>query len=216
MRFTVIGCGRMGAGLAEMLSERAHRICVVDRDSGAFQLLGAWFRGDHIEGSALDRDILLKSGIDRIDGLAVVTGSDEINAVVGRMAREVFQVPKVVVRLVDPAKGEIYRRLGLEVVTPHVWEVRRVAEMLVFSQLDTVTSLGNGEVVIAEAEIPGVMMGRRVKDLTMSGEVQPVAILRKGRAFIPGPDTLLQSGDRVRLAVTPRSMERLEAMFSAG
>lgn len=216
MRFTIIGCGRMGAGLAEMISERGHRLCVVDRDSGAFQLLGTWFRGERVVGTAMDRDILLKSGINRIDGLAVVTGSDEINAVVGRMAREVFQVPKVVVRMVDPGKGEIYRRLGLEVITPHVWEVRRVAEMLVFSQLDTVTSLGNGEVVIAEAEIPGVMVGRRVKDLTTSGEVQPVAILRKGRAFIPGPDTLLQGGDRLRLAVTPRSMERLEGMFSAG
>jgi trk system potassium uptake protein TrkA len=206
----------MGAGLAELLSERGHRLCMVDRSPGAFQLLGTWFRGERIEGTAMDRDILVKSGIERVDGLAVVTGSDETNAVVARIAREVFRVPKVVVRLYDSVKGEIYRRLGLQVITPHVWEVRRVAEMLAFSQLDSVTSLGNGEVVIIDAEVPGVMVGRRIRDFTMPGEVQPFAVLRKGSAFIPGPETTLRSGDRVRLAVTPGAMQRLEAMFSAG
>jgi len=156
------------------------------------------------------------SGIEHADGLAVVTGSDETNVVVARVAREVYRVPKVVVRLYDPRKGEIYRRMGLQVVTPHVWEVRRAVEMLSFSQLDTVTSLGNGEVVITEAEVVGVMVGRRVLDLTIPGEAQPIAVLRKNRVFIPEPATTLQSGDRVQLAVALRAMERVEAMFSVG
>ena len=81
-------------------------------------------------GVGFDRDVLLEAGIQKADGLAAVTPSDEINVVAGRMAQQIFRVPRVVARVYDPRKAEIYRRLGLQTVSPVVWGVNRVAELL--------------------------------------------------------------------------------------
>src|SRR5512147_1453935 len=104
MRFIVIGCGRWGAGLARTLLERGHNPSVVDVDPAAFDRLGDGFAGGRIVGSGLDRDVLVRAGIERASGLAAVTFSDEINVAVARAAREMFRVPKVVARLYDPQK----------------------------------------------------------------------------------------------------------------
>jgi trk system potassium uptake protein TrkA len=212
MKILVIGCGRLGAGLAKTLELRRHAVTVVDRDPAAFEALGA-FKGETVEGSGIDREALLKAGIERADGLAAVTSSDEINVVAGRLAVQVFRVPRVVARLYDPRKAEIYRRLGLQTLTPVAWGIHRIAELLCHSRLDILHSLGSGEVDIVEAEVPPLLVGRTTSEVTVAGEIHVVTVSRGGRTFLPAPGTVFHKGDLLHLAVLGSSADRLKSLL---
>jgi len=212
MRIIVIGCGRMGSGLAETLNLRGHAVTVVDKDRDAFKHLGPTFKGQTVVGMGFDREVLLRAGIQRADGLAAVTASDEANVLAARIASQVFRVPRVVARLYDPRKAEIYRRLGLQTISPITWGINRVAELLCYSPLDTVLSLEGG-VDIVEVEVPHLLVGRTVRELAIPGEVQVVTISRGDKAFLPMPGTVFQEGDRVHLAVLTASTDRLRTML---
>jgi trk system potassium uptake protein len=214
MRFIIIGCGRMGAGLARVLGSRGHAITVVDKDPSTAERLDASFGGRTVMGSAFDREVLLKAGIERADGLAAVTNSDETNVVVARLSRLVFQVPKVVSRLYDPRKVEVYRKLGVQIVAPVTWAVNRFADLLSYSQIDTVLSLGNGEVEIVDVAVPPLLEGRGISALSLPGEVQVIAVCRGGKAFLPTPETVFQKDDSVQLALLTVCVERLRAMLA--
>lgn len=203
----------MGTGLAQTLSLRGHAVTVVDSDPEAFDRLGPGFPGQTIAGTAFDQGILLQAGIQRGDGLAAITGSDETNVVIARIAHQVFRVPRVVARLHDPRKAEIYRRLGLQTVSPISWGVNRVAELLCYSPLDVISSLGYSAVDIVEAEIPHLLAGRAVNELTIPGQIQVVAISRGNRTFMPTLGTLFQEGDLVHLAVLAASIDRLKVLL---
>jgi trk system potassium uptake protein TrkA len=212
MKILIVGCGRLGVGLAKTLELRRHAVTVVDKDPAAFGGLGA-FKGQTVEGSGIDREALLRAGIERADGLAAVTASDEVNVVVGRLAVHVFRVPRVVARLYDPRKAEIYRRLGLQTITPVAWGIHRLAELLCYSRLDTLHSLGSGEVDLVEAEVPSLLVGRTTSEVVVPGEIQVVAISRGGRTFLPLPGAVFHKGDLVHLAVIGTSADRLKAIL---
>jgi trk system potassium uptake protein TrkA len=214
MRLIIVGCGRWGAGLAVALSRRGHEVTVVDCDPAALSAVGAAFKCRTIAGDALDRGVLLEAGIERADGLAAVTASDEINAAVARVASLLFQVPKVVARLHDPRQVETYRRLGVQVVAPVAWGINRFAELLCFSQLDTVLSLGDGEVDIVEVETPPLLVDRPVTELGLMGEAQVIAITRRSQTFLPMPGASFQAGDRIHLITLASSAERLKALLA--
>lgn len=215
MRFIVTGCGRTGAGLARVLDAAGHTVAVVDVDESAFERLGPAFRGTRLHGVGFDRDVLEQAGIRHVDGLAAVTGNDEANAVVARLASRVFHVPRCVARLYDPRRAEIYRRLGIQVIAPVDWSIHRTADLLTFAQASVVVSLGSGQVDIVDAEAPHLLDGRAVAEVSAAGEVLPVAISRAGRTFIPTPATTLQAGDILHLAVVSASRARLESILGA-
>lgn len=214
MRMIIIGCGRMGAGLAGLLGSRGHAVTVVDRDGGAMARLDPSFQGRTIVGTGFDREVLLAAGIERADGLAAVTDSDDTNVVVSRLGRQVFRVPRVVARLYDPRKIEVYRRLGVQVVDPGSWAFNRFADLLSYSQLDTILSLGSGEVEIVEMDVPLLLAGRKVSAITVPGEVHIVALSRKGRVFLPTSETVFRKDDSMHIALLTASAERLKAMLA--
>jgi trk system potassium uptake protein TrkA len=214
MKIIVIGCGRMGSGLAQALNLRGHAVTVVDNDPTAFERLGPAFKGRTVAGVGFDRDVLLQAGIERADGLAAVTSSDEANVVAARLASQVFRVPRVVARLYDPSKAEIYRRLGLQTIAPVAWGVQQIADLLCFSPLETVLSLGAGGVDIVQAEVPPLLFGRTVSELTVPDEIQVVAVSRGGTTFLPTLGTVFQEGDLVHLAVLAASTDRLMALLA--
>ncbi|MGA9351830.1 MAG: NAD-binding protein [Anaerolineae bacterium] len=213
MRIIIIGCGRMGAGLAQTLNLNGHSVTVVDKDPVAFERLGPAFKGQTVVGVGFDRDVLLQAGIERADGLAAVTDSDEANVVSARLASQVFRVPRVVARLYDTRQAEIYRRLGLQTIAPVTWGIHQIADLLCYSPLDTVLSLGSGEVDLVKTEIPPLLAGRTVNELTVPGEIQVVAISRGGTTFLPTLGTVFQNGDLVHLVVLAASADRLRALL---
>ena len=213
MKTIVVGCGRWGAGLAEALGQRGHAVTVVDRDALAFDRLGPWFRGETVVGSGTSREVLLQAGVERADGLAAVTASDETNVVIARAAGRLFRVPRVVARLYDPRKAEVYRRLGLPTVAPVGWGIHRIVEALAYSELHPAASLGSGEVEILESEVPPLLVGRTVNELTVLGEIHVTALTREGRTSLPGLGTVFRPGDVVHVAAMSASVERLKALL---
>jgi trk system potassium uptake protein TrkA len=213
MKFIIIGCGRVGVGLARTLSQRGHAVTVVDKDPLAVTGVSSAFKGQPMIGSGFDRDVLLQAGIERTDGLAAVTGSDEANAVIARLARQVFRVPRAIARLYDPRKAEVYRHLGLQTINPVTWGIHRIAELLCYARLQPLVSLGSGDVDLVEMEIPLLLAGRTVHEVTIPGEVHITAISRGGKTFLPTLGTTFQEGDLLHIAVLATSANRLAALF---
>lgn len=216
MQFIIIGCGGVGAGLAQSLSQRGHVVTVVDQEPSALARLGAGFQGHTVAGRSFDRAVLLHAGIGRTDGLAAVTGSDATNLVTARLARHVFHVPRVVARLYEPRKAEVYRQLGVQTITPRAWGIQRMAEILCYSQLHTTLSLGSGEVDLIEVELPNLLVGRTVHEVTLAGEMQVAAISRGGSTFLPTLGTVFQAEDVLHLVVLATAAERLQTLFGYG
>lgn len=213
MKIIIVGCGRHGSGLARSLSRIGHTITVIDRDSLSFELLGPSFKGQTITGVGFDRDVLLRAKIGETDALAAVTASDEANAVIARVARQVFRVPKVVARLYDGRKAEIYNRLGLQTIDPTSWGINRVADLLLYSPLGTVLSLGSGDVDLVEIEVPILLVGRKVKELSIPGEIQVIALSRNNKTFLPGLGSEFQERDLIHIAVAAGSIDRLKYLL---
>lgn len=213
MRFIVVGCGRHGAGLAQLLSMRGHSVTVVDSDANAFVRLASDGKVQTVTGVGFDRAVLLAAGIERADGLAAVTGSDEVNIVVARTARQRFHTPRVVARLYDPRKADIYRRLGIQIIAPVAWGVNRLADLLVYSEFDVQLSLGGGEVEIVEVSAPPLLEGRSLSALSIPGECSVIAIRRGAQTFLPDTGARFRHGDVIYLAMHARSVGRLHEML---
>lgn len=202
MNILVVGYGRVGARLTATLACRGESVTVVDLLQGALDRLEQQ-QVTAVAGDGCDRSVLERAGIERADGLAGVTGSDEVNAVVARLAVTMFRVPRVVARLYDPAKAEIYRRLGIHTIAPVTWGADRLAELLTHSELSPVASLGTGQVEVVDATVPMLLDGRPAGELNIPGEAQVVAITRGGTTFLTGgAATGLEAGDVAHIAVT--------------
>lgn len=213
MKVIIIGCGRVGAWLAQTMNQRGHSVTAVDRDPAAFERLGPAFKGRTVNGVGFDRDVLIEAGIERCDALAAVTASDEVNVVTARLAKMVFKVPRVAARVYEPRKADIYRRLGLLTISPVILGAVRMAELLSFSDLTPTYEVGSGEVDMVDVEIPPALAGRNLASMTVPGEVHVVAISRSGKTFLPHPGAVFQEGDRVHLAVATLYADRLRALL---
>ena len=213
MKILIIGCGRVGAGLAKTLMGCGHSVTIIDKDPLAFEKLGDKFKGQAILGIGFDREVLLKAGIDRADGVAAVSASDEANVVASRIARDFFHVPRVIARLYDVRQAEIYKRLGIQTIAPTGWGINRIADLLLYSPLDTVLSLGSGDVELVEAELPELLVGKPVRELILAGEIHVVSITRANKTFLPTLGTIFRKEDLLHLAVLTTSTNRLKELL---
>jgi trk system potassium uptake protein TrkA len=213
MKVIVVGCGRMGAELALALAREGRQVTVVDRDRRAFERLGAGFAGATVEGVGFDRDVLLRAGVEHSDALAALTSGDNANIVTARIARTIFRVPKVVARVYDPRRAEVYARLGLQTVSTTAWGASRVQQLLVHAELNVIRSIGTGELSIVEHEVPSHWVGRDVGSVSVPGAISVTAILRRQAALLPARETVFQQGDQAVIAVMAHAHRRLEHLL---
>lgn len=214
MKYVVVGCGRVGAELANRLSTAGHEVCVVDQQGAAFHNLSPDFRGRTIEGEVLNQQVLRRAGIETADGVAAVTNSDSLNAVIAHAARALFNREHVVARNYDPRRRPLFEAFGLQVISSTSWGAQRVEELLYHGEIRTVFSAGNGEVEVYELTIPAAWAGRKLGDLTREG-VCGVAHTRAGRAVLPDPEALLEPGDVIDVSATLEGIEWLRARLAA-
>jgi trk system potassium uptake protein TrkA len=212
MRIVIVGCGRVGAGLAGALALDGHELTVIDDEPAAFERLPSGFGGRILAGVGFDRSVLEDAGIERADALAAVTGSDEANSVVARMATTRFRVPRVVARMYDPRQADLYRRLGVLTISPVGWGISRLSELLTARDTASVLSLGGGQVDVVQVMATAVLEGRPCGEIEVPGEIQVAAITRGARTFIPDPGTVLNAGDTVFAVVAAGAVGRLEAL----
>lgn len=217
MNFFVIGCGRVGSELAFRLYKNGHTVVVIDINREALNSLPPEFRGRIIEGDVLAEQMLDRAGITEADGLATVTNSDTLNAVVGHMARTLYNVPVIVTRNYDPAMLPVLEAFGCNIVSSTSWGAQRIQELMVDPSFRTVFSAGNGEVEIYETLIPSTWNGKLLGDLLRSNlDCLPVAITRAGRALLPDTETTLQTGDMLNVSATFAGIKALRSLMDAG
>lgn len=210
-----MGCGRLGSELANTLWLDNHEVTVVDQDPEAFRRLAKTFKGKQVVGHAMNQETLLEADIENADGFVATTGDDSLNIVTARIAREHYFVPRVVSRIYDPVRANIYRRLGVGTISTTTWAVSKIQTLLFHRALDTQLSFGSGEVELIRVAIPSGLFGRTVDNITIPGELHVVVITRHGRSFIPTLGTVFESGDVARIAATRVGADRLEEFITA-
>jgi trk system potassium uptake protein len=213
MKVIIMGCGRVGEQLGWLMSDEGHAVAVIDYDPAALARLGVNFRGQKVTGIGFDRDVLVEAGIEQADAFAATSASDNANVVAARIARNIFHVPRVVARLYDPRRAEIYQRLGLLTISSTTWGAKRIRELLTHSDVDPVLTFGNGDVNLLTIETPALLTGKMVKHVSIPGEIQVIAISRQGQAFIPLLGTEFQPGDTIHLAILASSMDRYKVLL---
>ena len=214
MNAIVIGCGRVGAELADRLYKNGHQVTVVDRAQDAFKNLPTDFRGRTLEGDVLSEAVLHRAGISTAHALAAVTNSDSLNGVIGRVARLVYNVPHVAVRNYDPRWHTLIQAFGLQIVSSSSWGAQRLEELLEGGAVHPLVSAGNGEVEICDLTVPPSWAGRTVQDLAAIGPGIVAAITRAGRGLLPTPDMTLETGDLVHISTTPQGMSALRQQIT--
>jgi len=126
MNVIIMGCGRVGAQLAGMLDAEGHKVTIMDVEPYSFRKLPPTFNGLAMVGNGLEEDSLKKAGIEKADVFVTVTQGDNRNVMACQIAKHIYQVPKVVSRIYDPIREEMYHNLGIESVSP----TKVVAELL--------------------------------------------------------------------------------------
>jgi trk system potassium uptake protein TrkA len=115
-----MGCGRVGAQLASLLDADGHQITVLDIDAHSFRRLPPSFGGTALVGDGTDEEMLKKAGIAEADAFVAVTEGDNRNVMGAQIAKKIFNVPRVICRIYDPLRKDVYEALGLEAVSPTV------------------------------------------------------------------------------------------------
>jgi trk system potassium uptake protein len=211
----VVGCGRVGSGLAATLENQGHSVAVIDRRVQSFRRLPDGFGGKKVVGVGFDRVRLEEAGIADAGALAAVTNGDNSNIVVARVAREAFQIDRVVARIYDARRAAIYERLGIPTVATVQWTTERVLRRIVPETSQGVEWIDpSAKVCLVERMVPAHWAGRPLFDLELEGVARIAGLTRLGQASVPTPALIAQEGDVVFASVSGDRIEELDEHFN--
>jgi len=201
VHIVIMGCGRVGAALAAELDAMGHSVAVVDRTVDSFRRLGPSFSGTTITGVGFDRDTLQRAGIESAHAFAAVSSGDNSNIIAARVARETYNVEKVVARIYDPKRAEIYERLGIPTVATVAWSTGQMLRRLLPQELNEEWRDPSGTVALAQCEVNPGWIGTRIRDVGRRTDTRIAFLTRYGEGLLPQPETVLQEGDLLHVIV---------------
>lgn len=201
----VIGCGRVGSQLANMLSDNGSNVCVVDRSADAFANLGRNFNGSTIQGVGFDEDVLMRAGVEECDVLAAVTQFDNANLMCAEVASRLYDVPHVIARLYNPDHERAYMQLGIDYVCGTSLVAEDVFSKIVSGHGSHIETFGEFEVLRFSLDLSWRDNQKtiRVSEMERDHEVRIVAFERAdgSASSIPTGDSILYNGDTVMACV---------------
>jgi trk system potassium uptake protein TrkA len=197
----IMGCGRVGSTLAASLEARGHSVAVIDQNPDAFRRLGPDFQGLTVTGIGFDRDVLIQAGIERADAFAAVSSGDNSNIISARLARETFGVQRVVARIYDPKRAEVYERLGIPTVATVRWTADRMLRHLVPEGHVEVWRDPTSTISMIEVPLQAGWIGRPVKALEEATGARVAYLMRFGIGTLPTASAALQDGDQIFMLV---------------
>jgi trk system potassium uptake protein TrkA len=215
VHFVIMGCGRTGSTLAQMVEDRGHTVAVVDQSPDAFRRLGPAFEGRHVVGLGFDRDTLAEAGIEDAYAFAAVSSGDNSNILSARVARETFGVQNVVARIYDPGRAEVYQRLGIPTVATVRWTADQMARRLLPSGAISEYRDPSGSLMLAEVHVDNGWVGRRMATLEAATRTRVAYLTRLGRGLVPDPDTVYQEGDLVHLVMQQDRAPEVEGVLAS-
>lgn len=195
MQIIVIGCGKVGSRFAQVLSEEGHDVVIVDRDSNSFKILDPDFEGITITGVPIDQDVLKKAGIETADVLAALTPDDNINIMVSQVAKEIFKVPKVIARIYDPAREEVFHQFGLTTICPTKMTVEAIKSMVVDETKTSLHNIGNTTLVYNYVKVPSSYYGKKISLVVPKDNSFVFGIIHNGGFYFSNEDVTVSEGD---------------------
>lgn len=216
MHIVIMGCGRVGAALAQTLEGQGHTVAIIDRDPAAFRRLGTWFTGRRVTGMGFDQDTLREAGIEDAGAFAAVSSGDNSNIIAARVAREMFNVENVAARIYDPRRAEVYQRLGIPTVGTVRWTAGRMLRSLLPSGAEPLWRDPTGEVQLAEVPLSPAWVGELAARLQEESGARIAYVTRLGEPLLPHARTVLQEGDLVQVVMRTREVGDVEAVFARG
>jgi trk system potassium uptake protein TrkA len=131
-----VGCGRVGSAVASRLAAEGWTVAVIDHSMESFNRLDPAFPGDRVEGHALDEEVLCHAGITRAEACVVCTDGDNTNLVTAQIVQRKYGVATTVVRVLDPARAELYARLGLRTVCPTTTAIDTLSDAVLAARVE--------------------------------------------------------------------------------
>lgn len=201
----VVGCGRVGSQLANMLSGNGNNVCCIDKNADAFANLGRNFNGSTVQGVGFDEDVLIRAGVEECDVLAAVTQLDNTNLMCAEVANHLFGVPHVISRLYNPDHERAYMQLGIDYVCGTSLVAEDVFSKIVSGHGSHIDTFGEFEVLRFTLDLSSRDNAKtiRVSELERDHEVRIIAFERAdgSASSIPTPDSLLYAGDSILACV---------------
>jgi trk system potassium uptake protein len=210
----IMGCGRVGILLTQELAKAGHEVSVIDKNPAAFDRLPPGFEAKTYVGLGFDRQVLEEAGIKEAEAFIAVSSGDNSNILSARVAREHYHVPKVIARIYDPMRAEIYERLNIPTVATTRWGVKQIMLMLTHPREEIKEALAGGDLFRVRVLVPQPLVGRKVAELNVEGKILVVGVDRGGSGFIPVPSSTFQGGDYVALVVHKDAMSRLDQILT--
>lgn len=214
MHIVVIGCGRVGAGLAIRLSDHGYSVAIVDKSERAFRRLPETWPGQRIVGSGFNRDSLDAAGAKDALGFAAVTSGDNSNILSARIAREHYGIANVVARIYDPRRAELYHRLGIPTVPTVAWTIDRVIQRLAPEFETSEWSDASGQLVLVDRVLPPSWAGRSLEPMNVRGKARLVSLTHTGAPRLDTKGVVGQEGDVVHIAVMRDTLAEIDALIA--
>ena len=214
MRVIIMGCGRVGSELALELLKGGHEVTVIDKNPEAFWRYPPGDGARTLVGLGFDRDILEEAGIKEADAFVAVSSGDNSNIVSARVALEGYHVPKVIARIYDPRRAEIYERLNIPTVATTKWGVKQIQLMLFHDRQEVRESLGGGDLVRLRVPVPAHFVGKPATSLNVDGKILVAGVSRGGGGFIPTASSTLQEGDYLAVIMGKEGMGLLDELIA--
>jgi trk system potassium uptake protein TrkA len=207
MNIIIIGCGRFGSTLANELSDAGHNISVIDRDNERLNVLGSGFNGLKIKGIEYDNEVLKEAGIQAADSVLSVTPDENINITVSLIAKEIYKVPQIIARIVNPNRQNIYEELDIKTINPIQLGVDILKEGLSLNKTGTVA------VINKDYEVAEVIIGKdkrfTVKELEEKYSCVISAIINEEKLIFPSKDEFIKPGERIICTIDKKNLKRL-------
>ena len=205
-----MGCGRVGSQLSLELLDGDHQVSVVDKNARAFWRYPPGDGAKTVVGLGFDRDVLEEAGIKEADGFVAVSSGDNSNIVSARVALEHYHVPRVIARIYDPRRAEIYQKLNIPTVATTTWGVKQIQLMLFHDRQEVRESMGGGDILRVRVPVPKHLVGRSATAVNVDGKLLVASVSRGGRGFIPTDRNTLQEGDFLAVMLAKDAMELLD------
>lgn len=205
-----MGCGRAGAMLAELLEHRGHSVAIIDINPESFRRLHPDFEGRRVTGVGFDRDVLIQAGIEDAYAFAAVSSGDNSNILAARVVRETFGINRVVARIYDFNRAEIYQRLGIPTVATVPWTAEQVLRRLLpVGSTDEFTD-ASGHVKLALMTFHPDWIGYRLTTLESATGARVGYISRFGEGLLTTPDMVVQASDELHVLVRTEDFDSVQ------
>ncbi len=216
MHIIVGGCGRLGAEIAEQLSDDPDNdIVVVDVDPLAFDRLGSAFNGETVIGDVTDRDVLERAGVDRAEGVLAVTRFDNANLMAVEIANHLYGVPRNVARLFNPERESVYRKLGIRYVSGTGILAKLFLNEFREGTFPHHVHFSHGDVEVVDLRIGSSGHGLTVEDLELDGKLRVAAVQRGQRTFVPRASDRLERDDLVAVSMARGAFRKVAHLVQA-